>query len=85
MSGILANIYAEHGVRILSRLSKRRLDGVGGTPGWFQSSGEFGIQLCGFTPLIKSLHNCAETILEHGGSLSHVRGPDQCSRLTRLR
>jgi O-antigen ligase len=27
-------------------------DGVGGSPGWFQNSGEFGIQLCIFTPLI---------------------------------
>lgn len=28
------------------------IDGVGGAPGWFQNSGEFGIQLCIFTPLI---------------------------------
>lgn len=27
-------------------------DGVGGAPGWFENSGEFGIQLCIFTPLI---------------------------------
>lgn len=26
--------------------------GVSGSPGWFQNSGEFGIQLCIFTPLI---------------------------------
>lgn len=28
------------------------IDGVGGAPGWFQNSGEFGIQLCIFTPLM---------------------------------
>lgn len=27
-------------------------DGVGGSPGWAQNSGEFGIQLCIFTPMI---------------------------------
>jgi O-antigen ligase len=27
-------------------------DGVGGAPGWFQNSGEFGIQLCVFIPLM---------------------------------
>ena len=55
MSGILVNICVEQAVRILFRLSKRRLDGVGGTPGWFQNSGEFGIQLRVFTPLIRAI------------------------------
>lgn len=35
-----------------SRGFKFDQDGVGGAPGWFQNSGEFGIQLCIFTPLI---------------------------------
>jgi hypothetical protein len=85
MSGILVNICVEQAVRILFRLSKRRLDGVGGTPCWFQNSGEFGIQLRVFTPLIRAIIITARAILEHSGPLSHVRGPDQCNRLTRLR
>lgn len=28
------------------------IDGVGGAPGWFQNSGEFGIQLCIFIPMV---------------------------------
>lgn len=44
---------SQHGFRSWAGMGfKFDIDGVGGSPGWFQNSGEFGIQLCIFTPLI---------------------------------
>lgn len=42
----------QHGVRewVLSGFSFQH-SGVGGAPGWFQNSGEFGIELCVFVPI----------------------------------
>ena len=46
---------AQHGfLSWASKGFKFDKDGVGGAPGWFQNSGEFGIQLCIFTPLVIS-------------------------------
>lgn len=44
---------SQHGFRSWVGMGfKFDIDGIGGSPGWFQNSGEFGIQLCIFTPLI---------------------------------
>lgn len=42
----------QHGVRGWAEIGFGfRAIGIGGAPGWFQNSGEFGIQLCIFAPL----------------------------------
>ncbi|MBA3919533.1 MAG: hypothetical protein C0516_13215 [Gemmatimonas sp.] len=43
----------QHGVRSWASIGfSFRPIGVGGAPGWFQNSGEFGIQMCVFLPIV---------------------------------
>ncbi len=51
---ILVNFkMSQHGFLSWARIGFGYRDwGVGGAPGWFRNSGEFGIEMCVFTPLI---------------------------------